>query len=234
MVFSPYFLSPPMESDESDSCRTSSPLSTQTIPPLLVPKKSKLHFTWIGHSTCLFQVEKNFTILADPMFSTRASPFKNFIGVPRVVPPARSIPELVKHQEKNSSLGNNLGKIDLCCITHDHYDHMDTDSVKDLRHHVQLWVVPLGIGDWLVESCSIDRKMIIELEWWQQLRVGKKKGRVVVLPTEHYGENAFIGNERTDDEVLTITCCPSSHWAGRAMWDRNLVRNYINHPCRRY
>jgi hypothetical protein len=239
MNFFSKYMFHPMHSDETNSCRISSPLLTQKIPPLPVPKESNLHFTWIGHSTCLFQVKKNFTIIIDPMFSTRASPFKSFIGVPRDVPPACSIQELVKHQARNSFVDNldgreseqdcDLGKLDLCCITHDHYDHLDTESVKDLKHHVQLWVVPLGIGDWLIESCSIDQQRIVELQWWQQVRVGKKKGRVVVLKNHSYEDNSFVGNEYNDDEVLTITCCPSSHWAGRNISDRNLVRK-----CMRY
>jgi len=220
-------------SNETRSYETSSPLSGQTIPPLPVPKESDLQLTWIGHSTCLFQVKKNFTILTDPMFSTRASPYKSFIGVERDVPPAFSVDELIKHQARTNSIDaldgterkqdSEFGELDLCCITHDHYDHMDTESVKALKHHVQLWVVPLGIGDWLVEKCSIDRKRIVELQWWQQLRVGKMKGRVVALKNHTYEDNSFFrSNMGNGDEVLTITCCPSSHWAGRTVWDRNL------------
>jgi len=225
MNFLSKFLLSTVQYDETKLCETSSPLLTQEIPPLPVPKKSNLHFTWIGHSTCLFQIKKNFTILTDPMFSTRASPFKSFIGVPRDVPPACSIQELIKHQARDSIVDDLYGSereqdLDLCCITHDHYDHMDKESVKDLKHHVQLWVVPLGIGDWLMESCSIDRQKIVELKWWQQLRIRKIKGRVVVLKNHSYEDNLCVGDEH--DEVLTLTCCPSSHWAGRNMLDRNL------------
>jgi hypothetical protein len=228
----------PQISNETSSYETSSPLSGQTIPPLPVSKESNLQLTWIGHSTCLFQVKKNFTILTDPMFSTRASPYRSFIGVERDVPPAFSVDELIKHQARTTSVdaldgterkqGSEFGEFDICCITHDHYDHMDTESVKALKHHVQLWVVPLGISDWLVESCSIDRKRIVELQWWQQLRVGKMKGRVVALKNHTDEDNVFLrSNMGNNDEVLTITCCPSSHWAGRTVWDRNLVRACI-------
>ena len=225
------FILPKMNSDQ---CMTSSPLVTLEIPPLPVPEGSNFHFTWIGHATCLFQVQKQFSILTDPMFSTRASPYKHFIGVPRDVPPAFSIQELVMHQTRNNGMDGidgtegeqdcNIKKLDLCCITHDHYDHMDKQSVKELKHHVQLWVVPLGIGDWLVEKCSISRKRIVELQWWQQVLVGKKEGRVVVLKRDNNDDRAFVGDDYNDNEVLTITCCPSSHWAGRTMFDRNLVR----------
>eukprot|EP00536_Pseudo-nitzschia_multiseries_P012401 jgi/Psemu1/208526/e_gw1.472.10.1 len=188
-----------------------SPLLTHVVPPLPVPNDSNLQFTWIGHSTCLFQVKKSFTILTDPIFSKRASPFKTFIGVARDVPPAYSIEDLVSHQLKNCSESD--GKFDVCCITHDHYDHMDTESVQNLRDFVKLWVVPDGIGDWLAESCSIQRNKIIELQWWQQLRVVKNKGSLIVVDGD--------SGDYEDDDTLTITCCPSSHWGSRTLFDRN-------------
>jgi len=156
------------------------------------------------------------------MFSTRASPYKNFIGVPRDVPPAFSIQEIIKHHTQYCSKGQEseqipkVGRLDLCCVTHDHYDHMDTESVKELKEHIHLWIVPLGLGNWLAKSCSIDQEKIVELQWWQQLRVGKVDGRPVVLENDGSG-----GDKQNNTEILTITCCPSSHWAGRTVSDRN-------------
>lgn len=215
---------------------STSPLFNQMVPPLCLPKESEFQFTWVGHATCWLQVEDDFTILTDPMFSVRAGPSQILpIGIARDVPPAFTVPDLVKHQKrlqrlKASSAGqseesvvsnDNYGKIDICCITHDHYDHMDKDSVDDLRDNVQLWVVPLGLADWLEEKCSIDRSRIVELEWWQQLQVGKNKneGTVVVLQeNDDAKKNDMSHQERS---TLAITCCPSSHWASRTMWDRN-------------
>ena len=229
--FFKYIYDPMLPSEKKSS---SSPLLGQPVPPLPVPQESNLHLTWIGHSTCLFQVEKNFTILTDPIFSNRASPYKNIIGVARDVPPAWSIEDLIKHHTKNAiadcteeagrEQNNDIRKLDICCVTHDHYDHMDRESVKELKHHIQLWVVPLGIGDWLLEKCSIDRERIVELRWWEQILIGKKKGRVVVLGSDESEDNPFFREDCNNDEVLTITCCPSSHWAGRTVWDRNKVR----------
>ena len=220
--FSRFILCSPSSLGNS-SCRVSSPLLLQEVPPLPSPSNSNLHFTWIGHSTCLFQVKDSFTILTDPMFSKRASPYKTFLGVPRDVPPAYTIQELINHHSNDNSVVNSdgrqseqdyvFGKVDICCITHDHYDHMDKESVKDLKHHVQLWVVPLGIGDWLVESCSIDRQKIVELQWWQQLRVSKMSGRIVIPHDQSLTDNTA--------DFIDITCCPSSHWGGRNLFDRN-------------
>jgi hypothetical protein len=90
------------------------------LPPLPQPSlplpemdDSKIQLTWIGHSTCWVQMN-NLTILTDPMFSLRASPYQWLpIGVPREVPPSHSIQELAQHSPS--------GKIDLLCISHDHY-----------------------------------------------------------------------------------------------------------------
>ncbi|OEU11043.1 Metallo-hydrolase/oxidoreductase, partial [Fragilariopsis cylindrus CCMP1102] len=161
---------------------------------------NELYMTWIGHSTCLFQIDY-WSILTDPMFSTRASPYKHWIGIPRDVQPAYTIQDILNHQQQQQQQQY------ICCITHDHYDHMDMNSVRELKDHVQLWIVPLGIADWLVERCSINRKQIIELEWWQNVRIIRSKKKT--------NKN---GRRR---RILTITCCPASHWSGRTILDRN-------------
>ena len=69
---------------------------------------------WIGHST--FLIKKNgVTILTDPIFSERASPFKN-IGPKRLIPPA--IPLDI------------IPRIDVVTVSHNHYDHLDINSLK--------------------------------------------------------------------------------------------------------
>jgi N-acyl-phosphatidylethanolamine-hydrolysing phospholipase D len=171
------------------------------------------------------------SILTDPMFSTRASPYKHWIGIPRDVQPAYTIQDILNHQQQQETTKE--ASIDICCITHDHYDHMDMISVRELKDHVQLWVVPLGIADWLVERCSINRKQIVELEWWQNVRIIRKRttntinGRsvvavaVVVIDDDYENANNYDNDNDNDNEVLTITCCPASHWSGRTIFDRN-------------
>jgi N-acyl-phosphatidylethanolamine-hydrolysing phospholipase D len=211
----------------SDTPPSTSPLLNQEVPPLPTPDQSSLQFTWIGHSTGLLYVQKDFSILVDPMFSVRASPYQNSpIGIARDIAPAFSIPELVQHQQKIQQ--SQLGTFDICCITHDHYDHMDENSIIDLRDHVQLWVVPLGIKKWLMGRCSIDSSRIVELKWWQQLSVVKKNKTVVVLDSERINGSQddivrpqLIEAPIEESSTMTITCCPASHWASRTMMDRN-------------
>ena len=213
--------------------------------------------TWVGHSTCWVQLG-GFSVLTDPMFSLRASPFQNLpIGVPREIPTSHTIPELLHHYQllncpgqttqSDNKVDDNIPdiqydknvKLDICCITHDHYDHMDTDTTRALKDHVSLWVVPLGIKEWLIDECDIDPDSIIELEWWQHTNIVKttvfEEGDdgdintvIQVLPEDISNNDKASDNATQENEIqqehrrrLTITCCPASHWGGRSVWDRN-------------
>lgn len=187
----------------------------EAIPALPSPEDDTLSATWLGHSTCFIQMN-GFTILTDPIFSVRASPYQRLpVGVPRVMPASHSVDELVAH----GGSGGDQGRIDVCCITHDHYDHMDQQSVQDLAPYVQLWIVPLGIADWLVDRGNVSRDKIVELEWWQQSHLIKTNETIQVQSTSDDGAMDLASS--LSSSTLTITCCPASHWAGRTMWDRN-------------
>jgi N-acyl-phosphatidylethanolamine-hydrolysing phospholipase D len=181
------------------------PLSPLPIPHS--PDTSTIALTWIGHSTCYVQMH-GFSMVMDPIFSHKSSPYQQEyipIGETRLVPPSHSIPYLVDHAG---------GTIDFCCITHDHYDHMDRDSVVALVPHVRTWVVPLDIGSWLVEKGGVDPSNIVELEWWQSARFVKG-------PNGEPVKVADSAPEDPEDDVFTISCCPASHWGSRTMFDRN-------------
>jgi N-acyl-phosphatidylethanolamine-hydrolysing phospholipase D len=137
-----------------------------TIPMQLAPPSSsdKIKMTWVGHATMLIQLS-GFTILTDPVFSNKASPIQyfsesEFFGVPRRLPPSLSIDDI-------PSVG-----IDVCLISHDHYDHLDYDSVLQLtaKKLVKYWVVPLGMKEWLMKEAGVKAGQIVELEWWQSVK----------------------------------------------------------------
>ena len=80
---------------------------------------------WIGHSTFLIN-NGEINILVDPVFSERVSPF-SFIGPKRMIPPAIEI--------------NQLPKIDIVLISHNHYDNLDTiNYLQDRPHYRSLCV----------------------------------------------------------------------------------------------
>ena len=73
---------------------------------------------WIGHSTFLIN-NGEINILIDPVFSERVSPF-SFVGPKRMIPPAIEI--------------NQLPQIDIVLISHNHYDHLDSRSLKQIHN----------------------------------------------------------------------------------------------------
>jgi N-acyl-phosphatidylethanolamine-hydrolysing phospholipase D len=236
---------------------TTTPLRQDRVPPLPLPLKDKsnnndIQFTWIGHSTCWVQLG-GFSILTDPIFSLRSSPYQFLpIGVAREIPPAHSITDLLHHyQQLNaptredhqySNIQGNGGaaatsKMDVCCISHDHYDHMDKNSVLALRDYVSMWVVPLGIKEWLVEMCDIAPESVVELAWWQQAHLIKttttnidKNGiakTLIYVHVEGVSDDSILSsmvdgqNQNQEQRRLTITCCPAQHWSSRTLFDRN-------------
>ena len=85
-------------------------------PALAAPTSSNVTVTWVGHATVLIQ-HQGINVLTDPIFSKFASPF-SFAGPARISQPALT-PET-------------LPKIHAVVISHDHYDHLDTASIRAL------------------------------------------------------------------------------------------------------
>lgn len=133
--------------------------------------------TWIGHATFLIQYE-GVTILTDPVFSERASPIK-FLGPKRATPPAIDI--------------SSLPKIDIVLISHDHYDHLDKNSVLELykkqSKNPPIFIVPLKVGKWLSNRgiCSW-----FELDWWESINVLKWK--FTAVPVQHFSGRGLKQN----------------------------------------
>jgi len=131
--------------------------------------------TWVGHATLLIQLD-GVNVLTDPHWSARASPV-SFAGPRRVMPPGLRFED--------------LPPVHVVVISHDHYDHLDVDTVKRLAAaHRPRFLVPLGLKAWFADLGIGD---VEELDWW--------------------GERSVRG--------LTFTCVPAQHFSGRTPWDRN-------------
>ncbi|KAK1738968.1 MBL-fold metallo-hydrolase, partial [Skeletonema marinoi] len=65
--------------------------------------------------------------------------------------------------------------VDCVLISHDHMDHLDYWSICELidKSTVKFWVVPLGIKSWLMDKAGVPPEHIIELEWWEAVRLSK-------------------------------------------------------------
>jgi L-ascorbate metabolism protein UlaG (beta-lactamase superfamily) len=149
------------------------PLETWTKPP-----SSGLRATWLGHSTLLIEID-GLRVLTDPVWGPRASPSR-FAGPKRFQPvpvPLRAMPP-----------------IDLVIVSHDHYDHLDYPTIRQLAKRDVPFVTSLGVGAHL-EAWGVRPERIVELDWWE--------------------------SHRLTNSELTVTAAPSQHFSGRGLHDRN-------------
>lgn len=134
----------------------------------LQANRSQAAATWIGHASVLVQMG-GLNFLTDPIFSERASPV-TWAGPQRKVAPAIAIAD--------------LPHIDVVMISHNHYDHLDRDSVLALNAQSggpPLFLVPLGVKAWMREQGIHN---VRELDWWQNLSVSGID--IHFVPVQHW------------------------------------------------
>jgi N-acyl-phosphatidylethanolamine-hydrolysing phospholipase D len=132
--------------------------------------------TWINHSTFLVDLGP-VRLLTDPIWSERASP------VPWMGPRRRHSVPLSLDQ---------IGRIDFVLISHNHYDHLDRDTVRRLGDRVR-WFVPPGVASWL-RSEGIHR--VEELDWWQSSQFGPGIA-VTAVPAQHFSMRSLFDLDDT-------------------------------------
>jgi N-acyl-phosphatidylethanolamine-hydrolysing phospholipase D len=132
----------------------------------------EVRVTWVGHATFLLQIG-GLNLLTDPVWSRRASPLR-WLGPARFVPPG--IP------------WEQLPPIDAVLLSHDHYDHLDDDTVR--RLHARFgdglrWLTPLAYRDWL-GARGITR--VEERDWGEAAELPGPAGplRATCLPVQHW------------------------------------------------
>jgi len=140
----------------------------------------RLTATWVGHSTVLLQVG-GLNVLTDPMWSRRASPLW-FAGPKRLTPPGVDF--------------DALPPIDVVLQSHNHYDHLDSRTVRRIakRYPDAQWFAPLGLPPKL-RKWGV--RKVAEHDWWQT--------------AEH----------RQGAAAATIGCAPAQHFSARGLRDRN-------------
>lgn len=142
------------------------------------PNIDDLNITWLGHSTILMNI-KGMNVLIDPVFTGQASPV-SFAG------PSRYVDLPIEVDE--------LPKIDLVVISHDHYDHLDYKTIKLIDDKVEKYVVPLGVENHL-ERWKVNSKKIINMAWWEEINInGMLLG---CTPARHYSSRKMIDSYST-------------------------------------
>ncbi len=130
-------------------------------------KQSKAYtVTWIGHSTCFIQCD-GINILTDPVWSDKIGPV-SWAGDARAVDPGIEL--------------NKLPPIDIVLISHNHYDHLDEQTILTLaKNPATRFFVPLRIRDWF-EDRGISN--VEELDWWEGVSYNGLK--IICTPTQHF------------------------------------------------
>jgi L-ascorbate metabolism protein UlaG (beta-lactamase superfamily) len=140
---------------------------------------SGLRVTWFGHSSMLIEID-GFRVLVDPVWDQRASPLQS-MGPKRFFQPTIALEE--------------LPKMDVVLISHDHYDHLGARTVKALAKLENMagarWVTSLGVGKRL-RGFGVRAEQITELDWTESAEVGE----------------------------LRVTSWPARHFSGRGVFDR--------------
>jgi len=159
--------------------------------------------TFIGHATVLVQVPTangSLNVLTDPVFGERASPV-SFAGPKRFQPPGVALKD--------------LPRIDLVLISHNHYDHLDEDSVKALNAQAggpPLFVVPLGIKPWLAERGVANA---VELDWWDSVTLPATPSAQALVQRNGAGIDAGANSD-----AVQVFLTPAQHWSARGLGDR--------------
>jgi len=126
---------------------------------------------WLGHASFLVRTG-GLTILTDPFLSRYAGP--GVFGPRRIVDAAISIA--------------NLPAFDVIAVSHNHYDHLDDTTIRQLPNKAEVSVVvPLGLGDFFRQRGYVK---VVELDWHQYIHLGTDKPeggvRITALPVVHW------------------------------------------------
>lgn len=140
---------------------------------------------WFGHSSYFIRID-NRNILVDPVFSRRASPIQ-FIG-------------MKSYEVSHPYSIDDIPDIDVLILTHDHYDHLDYETIVGIKSRVKAIYTTLGVGAHL-NAWGIGNEFIRELDWWETSPL-------------------FTGTQ--------ITCTPSRHFSGRGLTrNRSLWGSFV-------
>ncbi len=128
--------------------------------------------TFINHASFLLQLN-GLNILTDPIFSQRASP-SSFFGPERVRAPGLGI--------------DDLPAIDIVIISHNHYDHLDLTSLRDIDSKFKpIFFVPLGNKKLLAENGI---QNIHEMDWWNEHTI--KQSKITFTPVQHWSARGLF------------------------------------------
>lgn len=132
---------------------------------------------WFGHSSYFLQID-GVRFLVDPIFSGNASPIPNTV---------------VAFEGTDIYEAKDLPEIDYLLISHDHYDHLDYETIMALKDQVKNVICGLGVGSHF-KSWGYDAQRIYENDWNDSVNV-KNNYTVFIEPARHFSGRGLKGNK---------------------------------------
>ncbi len=140
-------------------------------------KSESLKFIWFGHSTFLVNFDGTI-ILFDPVFSGAASPISLFVK--------RFQDAVLKLEE--------LPEIHYILISHDHYDHLDKETMDFFKSKKTKFITPLGVTSHLKEW-GITEDRLTELDWWNS--ISTENLEFILTPAQHFSGRKGSNQNKT-------------------------------------
>jgi len=139
----------------------------------------ELSIIWLGHATTLINIDGTI-ILTDPMLTKWASPI-DWIG------PKRFFDSPIEIEE--------MPILDAVLISHNHYDHLDKESVLRLNGITKKFIVPTGVEKHLLSWGILSEKIIIK-NWWDTFQLNDEI-EIITTPAHHFSGRGIFDNNKT-------------------------------------
>ncbi len=132
------------------------------------------YIAWIGHATFLIKLG-NTTIITDPLFSKNTGPL--IFGPKRYVEPAINL--------------NEVPKTDIFLLTHNHYDHLDVNAVRNFPHKEAKVITPLKLSKYFNRYKDVN-----ELDWYETIKINEEL-KITLLPAVHWSKRSLFDTNKT-------------------------------------
>jgi L-ascorbate metabolism protein UlaG (beta-lactamase superfamily) len=152
---------------------------------LMILNKNEDVLVWFGHSSYFIQIERK-RIAIDPVLSDVSSPIPFFP---------------VAFRGTNVYAATEIPEIDYLIITHDHWDHLDYETVTKLN--VKQIICPLGVGAHF-EHWGFPPFRLLEMDWYDEAEL-QDGFRVTCYPTQHFSGRSFTRNKSLWGAFLLVT-----------------------------
>jgi len=155
------------------------PVANVNIDSFANKESDELSVIWLGHASALININGTI-ILTDPMLTKWASPI-DWIG------PKRFFDSPIEIEE--------LPILDAVLISHNHYDHLDKESVLRLNGITKKFIVPTGVEKHLLSWGILKEKIVVQN--WNDIFQLNEKIEIITMPAHHFSGRGLFDRNKT-------------------------------------